>query len=308
MRRVPQRALRRAFALLLGTVAVPASRLVGQNDPRLVAAVRLAQDGLSDSARAVAGRILQALQPTDSLYPEALYTLGLLAATERERRLELRRVVVDYAQSAWADDALLQLAQLDYAGGNPTGTVRQVDQLLRDYPGSSVTAIAALWGARAAGDRREAETACRMADAGLAAVGGDVELRNQLEFQKSRCGSLAAMTADSLRRAAADSVARAQADSAARARGARSPGRPAAPTTRRSAPGYYVQISAVLTPAAAEAEIERAKRAGYDAVAVKEGGYLKIRAGGFRARPEAERALAQLKARLGGRPFLVRVP
>ena len=41
---------------------------------------------------------------------------------------------------------------------------------------------------------------------------------------------------------------------------------------------------------------------------MKEGGYLKIRAGGFRTRPEAERALAQLKARLGGRPFLVRVP
>ena len=283
-----------------------AGRLDAQTDARLVAAVRLAQDGLSDSARAVAGRILQSLQPTDSLYPEALYTLGLLAATERERRLQLRRVVVDYAQSVWADDALLQLAQLDYAGGNPAATVRQVEQLLRDYPDSPVTPMAALWGARAAGDRREAATACRMVDAGLALVGADVELRNQLEFQRARCQSLAAQASDSARAAVADSIARAQADSLARARGRRPAPRPPAPS--RSQPGYYVQISAVLTQAAAEGELARAKRAGYTAVVVKEGGYLKIRAGGFRNRQEAEAALAQLKTRLGGHPFLVRVP
>ena len=97
-----------------------------QNDPRLAAAVRLSQDGLSDSARAVAGRILAATQPTDSLYPEALYTVGLLAATEQDRRLYLRRVVVDYTQSEWADDALLHLAQLDYSSGSPDAAVRQI--------------------------------------------------------------------------------------------------------------------------------------------------------------------------------------
>jgi len=304
------RTTRRQLArlLILGLAVTPSLHLAAQSDPRLVTAVRLAQDGLSDSARAVAGRILAALQPTDSLYPEALYTVGLLAATERNRRLELRRVVVDYAQSAWADDALLQLAQLDYAAGNPAATVRQADQLLRDYPGSSVTATAAFWGARAAGDRREAETSCRLADAGLAAVGGDVELRNQLDFQKQRCQSLAAMAADSVRRAAADAIAKAQADSAARARGARTPGRASPTAPRRGGSGFYVQISAVLTQSAVDAELARAKRAGYQALVVKEGGYLKIRAGGFRTRQEAETALAGLKARLGGHPFLVHVP
>jgi cell division septation protein DedD len=166
--------------------------------------------------------------------------------------------------------------------------------------------MAALWGARAAGDRREPATACRMVDAGLALVGADVELRNQLEFQRSRCQSLAAQATDSARAAVADSVARAQADSLARARGRRPAARPPAPA--RSQPGYYVQISAVLTQAAADGELARAKRAGYNAVVVKEGGYLKIRAGGFRNRQAAEAALAQLKTRLGGHPFLVRVP
>ncbi|HEU5220320.1 MAG TPA: hypothetical protein VFU23_16785, partial [Gemmatimonadales bacterium] len=196
----------RPCVLALAFIPTPS---FAQTDPRLVAAVRLSQDGLSDSARAVAGRMLAAMQPGDSLYSEALYTMGLLAATEQDRRLYLRRVVVDYTQSVWADDALLQLAQLDYASGNTAAAVRQLDQLLRDYPGSSLTAQAAFWGARAAGDRRESATACRMADQGLAAVGGDVELRNQLEFQKQRCTGLGAMVADSVRAAMADSVARA---------------------------------------------------------------------------------------------------
>jgi hypothetical protein len=300
--------------------AVPPSRLSAQNDPRLVAAVRLAQDGLSDSARAVAGRILAGLEPTDSLYPEALYTVGLLAGTEQDRRLSLRRVVVDYGQSAWADDALLQLAQLDYAGGDPAGAVRDVDQLLLDYPSSPLTAVAALWGSRAAGDRHDAAAACRIADAGLAAVGDDVELKNQLDFQKQRCQTLGTLSAESTRAAVADSIARrAAADSIARANarpkagrtpkaGDRPPSRPSARPGPSLRPGYYVQISAVKTESAAAAEIVRAKQVGFDVVIARESGLLKLRAGAFPNRGQAEAAAARIKARLGGRPFVVHVP
>ena len=298
------RRARWSAGLGLLTALLPLCRAAAQSDPRLVTAVRLAQDGLSDSARAVAGRILSALQSTDSLYPEALYTVGLLAATERERRLALRRVVVDYNQSAWADDALLQLAQLDYASGNPAATVRQIDQLLADYPGSPLTGTAAFWGARAASDRHDAATACRMADLGLAAAGSDVELRNQLGFQKSRCQGLATRAADSSQKALADSLARARADSIARAKSTKPPRSAPLP----HGPTYYIQISAVLTRSAAVTDSVRAKRAGYPAVIMKEGAYLKIRAGGFASRSEAEAALSQLKARLGGHPFLVRLP
>jgi hypothetical protein len=294
----------RICRLLLIPVLLCTSRMAAQNDARLVAAVRLAQDGLSDSARAVAGRILAATPPADSLYPEALYTMGLLAATEQDRRLYLRRVVVDFGQSVWADDALLSLGQLDYAGGNPGGTVRQMDQLLSDYPGSPLAAVAAFWGARAAGDRRDSATACRLADQGLGTVGGDIELRNQLEFQKQRCQSLAAIIAESARVAGADSAARARADSVARARPVR--GKPSPPPPSRH--GFFVQVSAVKTQAAANAEIARLKRAGFSAVAAKEGGYLKIRAGAFKTRADAQAAAADIKARLGGRPFVVNVP
>ncbi len=287
------------------TAVLPHRHTAAQTDPRLVTAVRLAQDGMSDSARAVVARLLASLQPTDSLYPEAVYTSGLLAATERARRLELRRVVVEYPQSAWADDALLQLAQLDYAAGNPGATVTQIDQMLRDYPDSPLSATAAFWGARAAADRHDPASACRMAQAGLQTVGGDVELRNQLEFQKNRCEGLATMLADSAKAAVADSVARARADSLARAKPGRRPvARPSAAPPLR--PAYYVQISAVPSRAAAAADSVRARRAGYSAVVMKEGAYLKIRVP-FSSRGDAEAALPQVKAKLGGHPFLVRV-
>lgn len=294
-------------------MAFAPTRSSAQSDPRLVTAVRLAQDGLSDSARAVAGRILTATQPTDSLYPEALYTMGLLAATEQNRRLYLRRVAVDYAQSAWADDALLQLAQLDYAAGNAAAAARQLDQLLRDYPGSPLTPQAAFWGARAAGDRRESALACRMADIGLAAVGDDIELRNQLEFQKQRCQGLGAMAAESTRAAAADSIARAEADSLARARAdsvarARRSARPPPRPTARAASGFYVQVSAVKTRAAADADAARIRRAGQTPVIMAEGGFLKVRAGAFPTREAAATAATELAKKLGGRPFVVRVP
>jgi len=296
----------RLLALVCLAGALAHRRTVAQTDPRLVSAVRLAQDGMSDSARAVVARLLASLQPTDSLYPEVIYTSGLLAATERARRLELRRVVVEYPQSAWADDALLQLAQLDYAAGNPGATAVQIDQLLRDYPESPLGATAAFWGARAASDRHDPATACRMVDVGLRAVGSDIELRNQLEFQKNRCEGLATMLADSARSATADLIAKARADSIARAKpGKRSTSRPAAPPPRR--PAYYVQIAAVPTRAAAVGDSARTRRAGYSAVIMKEGAYLKIRVP-FATRAEAEAALPQVKAKLGGHPFLVRLP
>lgn len=298
----------RSLVLLLALLTVvpvvqQSGHLAAQTDARLVAAVRLAQDGLSDSARAVAGRILAATPATDSLYPEALFTAGMVAATEPERRLYLRRVVVDYALSAWADDALLHLGQLDYTAGNTEPAARQLDQLIRDYPGSPLIAQAGYWGARAAGDRRDAAAACRMADAGLAVVGNDVELRNLLEFQKQRCEGLGARVAESTRIALSDSLRRAAADSTRRT----SP--PADPTPdRQTSRGFYVQVSAVRTQAAANTEAARIKRAGYTPVIARESGFLKIRAGGFATRVEAQAAAAEIRKRLGGTPFVVQVP
>ena len=47
-----------------------------QSDPRVIAAVRQAQEGSGDSARAALTRLLGATQRTDPLYAEVLYASG----------------------------------------------------------------------------------------------------------------------------------------------------------------------------------------------------------------------------------------
>ncbi len=97
--------------IALITLSALAGSLQAQNDPRLTEAVRLAREGLGDSARAVAGRVLNATPPTSSLYPEALHTVAVVAATIEDKRLYLQRVAIEYSQSDWADDARLELTQ-----------------------------------------------------------------------------------------------------------------------------------------------------------------------------------------------------
>ena len=64
----------RWLAGLLLAVALPLAtrQAVAQTDPRLVAAVRDAQEGRGDSARVAVDRLLAATPPSDTLYPQIL--------------------------------------------------------------------------------------------------------------------------------------------------------------------------------------------------------------------------------------------
>jgi cell division septation protein DedD len=286
--------------------------------------VRLAQDGFADSARAVIKRLLDAAQPADSGYAELLYTSGLVAATDAERRTALRRVIVEYSQSAWADDALLLLGQTEYANGNPGATVTQIDKLLNDYPTSPLLAVGALWGARAASDLGNPAVACRMATAGIAAPNDDVEIKNQLEYQKQRCSALAVAktvdTAPSPTPPPGDSsVSRRAAEKAAdkSKTSGKTAGKPAVksvdqpaeakptPTKPARAGQFSVQIIAAPSEARADQEMATLKNTGFDGFVVHEGPFFKVRAGPYATKAEAQQALASIRAKLKGQPFIV---
>lgn len=268
--------------------------LAAQTDPRLTAVVKLAQDGLADSARSTVKRLLAAAVPTDSTYAEMLYTSGLVAATDYERRVALRRVVLEFAQSAWADDAILLLAQVEYANGNPGSTVQQINRLLGDYPASSLRAIGAFWGARAAGDMQDGAAACRMADLGLSSVGTDVELKNQLDYQKQRCTALAQTKPDT----ATVANAPIKVDSSKIRPG---PTPPAAGLKK----GFRVQIVAAPTQERADQAAASLRAANFEPVIVKEGAFFKVRSQAYATRAEAQAALAKIRGKLGGQPFVV---
>ncbi|HXI21950.1 MAG TPA: SPOR domain-containing protein [Gemmatimonadales bacterium] len=278
---------------------LPPRPLAAQDDPRLQDALRLAQEGASDSARNLVSGLLRVTPPTDSLYPQVLYTMGLVSRNVEDMRRNYTRVAVEYANSAWADDAVYRLGLLDYAAGDLAGSVRQLDRLRRDYPDSPLIGPAAEWAARALFDLKKGSDACTWLAAGLDRTGDDVELRNRLQYMNARCAAVMA-SADSARAdsARSDSARKdsARVDSVKRA------------GTRAARSGFGVQVGAVNTQTAADRLVEQLKAAGYSGYVVKEAGLYKVRAGPFKDRDTATAAQAKLRGRVAQAPFVVQEP
>jgi cell division septation protein DedD len=126
-------------------------------------------------------------------------------------------------------------------------------------------------------------------------AGEDIELQNQFGFYRPRCSGVPAATT-----AAADSQ---RADTTMTPNPGATPTNP--PATQSAGPAYSVQVAAVGTDAAAEGPLRQLRDAGYDPHVVREGGFVKIRVGRYPDRAQATAAASQIRARLGGSPFVV---
>ncbi|HUR95743.1 MAG TPA: SPOR domain-containing protein [Gemmatimonadales bacterium] len=321
-----------------GALMVAVSSGAAQTDARLVEAVRAAQEGRGDSARAATERLLAATPPSDSLYPQILYTQAMVAGSAGEMRRQLQRVAVEYATSTWADDALLRLVQMDYATRNYEGAARNLERLRLDFPSTPLLAQAAYWAGRTYFDANNPTAACRWLADGMAQAQNDVELQNQLGYLYQRCD----LRADSVPTTTATDSARADSSTLASApptgtpdtappsaarRDSTSPSSsapstpapstapastPSAPRAPSSVPAgrttYRVQIAAVATRKGAEDAARKARPLGLTMVTVEEKGLYKVRLGEYRTREAAQTAAASLKAKLGGSPFVVAGP
>lgn len=272
----------RGIGVLIAFVvsAVAASPARAQTDPRLLATVRLAQEGHSDSARASIRRLLAETPVSDSLYPQILYTAAMIAPSTQEMQRYLQRVAVEYSSSEWVDESRLRLAQIDYANGDLAGAARTLERIRTDYPSSPLFPVAAHWAARAYFGLNDKPAACGWVAEGLPRVGDDLELKNQLEVYSRRCEGVTP-AGPSIRVAAVPPPARAV---------------------------YRVQIAAVSSQASADAAVRSLTRLGYRSQTMRENGLLKVRAGEYASRAEAAEAAADLKAKLRGTPFVVADP
>ena len=274
MRRAARAAVA-ATVLGLALVVMP-GRLGAQTDPRLRDAVALAQSGQLDSARAVVNRLLAALPPTDSVFPEALYTAGLIAPDAPTVMRYLQRVIVEYDRSPWADDALLRLTQLHFAQGDPAATVQAAERMRRDYPDSPLFPQAAFPAGRAYFDLRDETRGCALIRIALAGAGDNVELRNQVTFYAARCPAEGDLAPDS------------------------------GPAARPGAPRFAVQVLAVRSAAQVDDMLTRLRGMGYMSRVVRDTtGFFKVWVGPYPTREEAQRVQQQLRTRLGGQPFIV---
>jgi hypothetical protein len=276
----------RPALLALGLALLP-TLAAAQTDPRLVDALRIAQEGGSDSARAIVSTLLKVTPPTDTTYPEILYTMALVSRSVEEMRRNYSRVAVEYANSAWADDALFRLALLDYAAGNFPGVSRQLDRIKNDYPDSPTIPAASEWAARALFDQKRPQEACAWLTLGIQRADQDVELKNRLDYLNGRCTSLPVTPPTAVR---PDSQLVAPAES----------------TSTRT--GFGVQVGAVNTKAAADRLSAQLKVAGYTTYVVNEASLFKVRAGPYPDRAKAMAAAEQIRKKLGHSPFVVKEP
>jgi cell division septation protein DedD len=311
-------------ASVLVAFAAGPGALAAQSDARVLAAVRLAQDGRIDSARTALGALEKSVAPTDSAFAQVLYAQGLVAPTVDQARQRLQRVVTEYPLSAWADDAVVRLAQLEYANGDPAAAARQLEKFHGDYAASTLFPTAAVWAGRSLLRAKDSLGGCRWVSEGLGRVGQDAATRRELAKLAAACGSKVVAVRDSVKPALARDTVKptlARADTAAPkavvpvVTATVTVPSPAAPTVAKPEstpparePAWRVQVIAAKTPAEADAQMLRARKAGFEALVVREGDFHKVRVGSYRTRPDAVAAAARVKAKLGGQPFVVRDP
>ena len=268
------------FAALLLVTAAP---LAGQTDPRLRAAVQLAAEGQSDSARATVSRLLAQTPTSDPLYPQVLYTQGTIARTATEMQAAFRRVAVEFPVSEWSDDALLRLAQMDYATRDYAAATRSLDQLRANNPSSELMPVASYWAARSYFDLNKPADACGWINRGLQTAGDDIEMKNQLTFLAARCDA-----------PGLDQMSPPQ-----------EIGGEAGKRGSDTAGAFAVQVASVSKESSANDLGARLAEAGYRSSVVRDGNVFKVRVMGFPSRAAADSAVARIRDRFGGSPFVV---
>jgi DNA polymerase III subunit delta len=312
-----RRLVTRALVLCASLCGVSALPAMSQTDPRLIDVIRAAQEGQGDSARVKVQRLLASTPPGDTLYPQILYTQAMVATSAGDMRRQLQRVAVEHSTSSWADDALLRLVQLDYASANLDGSARNLERIRRDYPGTPLLPQASYWAARTYFDQKNPVMACRWLADGVAASQGNVELQNQLEYLNQRCSQVVDTAArppvDSATPPPVDSAAALTSNAVDTTRLGSQPDsgtapKPEPPRATTGSSRFRVQVTAVRTAAAAEAIATKLRARGLAAVTVQEGGLYKVRVGSYVTRPEAAAAVPEIKAKVGGSPFVVAEP
>ena len=161
---------------------------VSPNDSLFRRARRFVSEGNGAAGRALVDTLLRREQEGTTAYGNALYWRGALAETAADAERDYRRVIVEYPLSAYSDDALLAIAELEQARGDRAGALAHLQRFVKEHPVSPARGTAAFAAARLAFEQRDSRIACAMIiEARASALSTDVELRNQIDYFGARC-------------------------------------------------------------------------------------------------------------------------
>jgi len=210
--------------LAVTALALAPSPAAGRRSPLADAVVRVAQEGQKHSARAAVQRILAATPPTDTLYPQILYTQAMVAGSAGEMRRLLQQVTVEFATSSWRTTRCSAWWQMDYATRNYEAR-REPRAPPARLPGDGAAAAGLLLAARTYFDSNNPSAACRWLADGMA--------RSRDDVQHCRTSSATFYQRCDLR---ADSGATQAADTARADSGRAAAGPPGAPSPTAASP------------------------------------------------------------------------
>ena len=257
-----------AIALLLGT---PRPGVSQEPDTALARIERLVVAGDRSSARYLADSLINALPPDSPRLSDALYWRAASSASAANAERDYLRISVEHPFSKRAPDALLALAQLEFARGNRAAARRRYDQLLLNYPKGRHVARASLWSGRLALEDQDYTAGCATLNSGRAQVGADdIELKNQFDYYAGQCDRIPA---------APDTTA------------VKPPEKPVAP----SGPEFSVQAAAYTAREDALSLANNLKGRGLDARVVGTKAPYRVRIGRYATKAEASEALAKMK-------------
>jgi cell division septation protein DedD len=225
------------------------------------------------AARVLADSLLAALPPGDRGVADALYWRGFSSSNAADAERDYLRVSVEFPLSPRAPEALLALAQLEYARGDRVAARRRFDRLLREYPSGRHVARASYWSGRLAMDEGDDQAACSaLRSARLAVTPGDVELTNQIEYLLGQCAIPVLPRPDTSTRP------------------------PSTPTTVPAGRTFSVQVAAYSSRGDANTLATRLRDHGFDVRVVGTRAPYRVRIGRYPTRAAAVADLPRIRA------------
>lgn len=268
----------RVRLVLAALLAAPASQAAAQEvDSALARVERLVVAGDRATARGVVDSLVAVLPVDDRRLGDVLYWRGASASNAADAERDYLRVTVEHPFVSRAPDALMALAQLEFARGDRAAARRRYDRLLRDYPSGRHIPRASLLAGRLAIEEGDAASGCATLAVARAHVPPtDVELGNQFDYYLGQCSRLP--PAQPVTPPAAPP----------------SGGAGTAPATAPSQQ-YSVQVAAYSARRDATALAARLKARGFDVRVVGTRAPFRVRIGHYDTRGDAVSALGRIE-------------
>lgn len=268
----------RSTILLLVLAAVrvmPAQSPAQDVDSTLSRIEQLVIAGDRGGARSLVDSLFATLPRESPRYADALYWRAASAPSAADAERDYLRISIEHSLTPRAPDALLALAQLEFARGDRAAARRRFDRLLRDYPSGKHIARASLWSGRLAIEDRD-PAGCATLESGRPRVApDDIELRNQFDYFIGQCAQLPPVDTT--------------------ATPAETP-RTGAPGGATTGPQFSVQVAAYSTRRDATALFNRLKQRGFDVRVVGDRAPFRVRVGRYASRADAAAALTRMRA------------